>query len=267
MDRRTVLKTAALLAGGYLGVAGLARLSYRALLYPAPQRGLDRTPRGGELAHYPTDDGESVQVAIYRAGEGAPGVVYFHGNGESIADSLGLAQVMVEHGLTFVAVEYRGYGASPSRGPDEPGLYADAEGALRGLAGAGVLSGPPMLWGNSLGTGVAMEMAHRGHGRRLVLQAPFTSVVEVAARVVPLLPMRLIMGDVYDNAAKAPAITVPTLVIHGDRDRVVPYDMGQTLAATIPGATLLAVSGGGHNDLFVRERDRLIEAVVRHAKG
>ena len=200
------------------------RATYRTLLYPAPRRGLERAPEGAELRHYPTEDGAQVQVVVY-PGRGESVLVYFHGNGESIADSVPLGREMQRRGLGFAAVEYRGYGHSPAEGPTEAGLYADAQGALVGLRDDGVRPETTTLWGNSLGTGVAVEMATRGHGSRLILPAPYTSIPDVAARIAPFLPTRLLIGDRFDSFDKAPSITLPTLVIHGDHDRVVPLSL------------------------------------------
>lgn len=258
--------TALALAGSYAALMGLTRATYRTVLYPAPRRGLDDAPEGAELRRYPTPDGNEVQLVVY-PGRGEALVVYFHGNGESIADSVGLARELQRRGLGFAAVEYRGYGRSPAEGPTEEGLYADAEGALQGLLADGQRAETLTLWGNSLGSGVAVEMASRGHGARLILQAPYTSIPDVAARITPFLPTRLLIGDRFDSFAKAPSVTVPTLVIHGDDDRVVPYDMGVAMAEAIEGATLMTVEGGGHNDVFVRERDRLLDAIAAHGRG
>jgi alpha-beta hydrolase superfamily lysophospholipase len=261
-----MLKTAALaVAGGYAGLMGLTRLGYRSLLYPAPRRGLKTAPANAELRRYPTADGAEVVLALYSAA-GEALIVFFHGNGESIADSVPLAQELQRRGLRFAAVEYRGYGHSPSEDPHEDGLYADAEAALKGLVADGENEEAITLWGSSLGTGIATEMVVRGHGRRLVLQAPYTSIPDVASRIAPFLPTSLLITDRYDNLAKAEDVRLPTLVIHGDRDRVVPYDMGQTIAAAIDEAELLTVQGGGHNDLFARERERLLAAIASHAR-
>ncbi len=257
--------TAAIAVAGYAGLLGLTRAFYRSVLYPAPRRGLTADPAGGRLEAHPTPDGQRVQCARYDGGPQT--IVFFHGNGESIADSVALGRAMAARGVSFVAVEYRGYGASPAASPSEQGLYADAMGVLDALAARGVGREALTLWGSSLGTGVAMEMAVRDRAARLVLQAPYTAIPDVAQRLLPILPMRLALGDHFDNLRKAPRVTQPTLVIHGDADGVVPYDMGVTLAGAIAGATLLTIPGGGHNDLFARDRERLLAAIVAHARA
>ncbi len=264
MRRRSVLKLAALAAGGYAALLGLTRLGYRSVLYPAPRTGLAEAPRGAELRTFTASDGAPVQAALYGR-DGDPALVYFHGNGETIADTVGVGGHLARRGLRFVAVEYRGYGASPSQRPTEPGLYADAAGVLETLVAEGTPVERITVWGNSLGSGVAVEMAARGLASRLVLQAPFTSIPAVAQSFAPMLPMRWLMGDRYDNLDKAKRVRVPTLILHGDRDRVVPYAMGRELAGAIDGAELVTVAGAGHNDLFAIAPDRLDLDVARWA--
>ena len=118
-----------------------------------------------------------------------------------------------------------------------------------------------MLWGTSLGTGVAAEMARRGRGAALVLVTPYTSIPDVIASAVPLLPAGLLVPDRFDTLSKSSEIRVRTLIIHGDADEIVPFWMGQSLAGSIAGARLLTVAGGHHGDLFLRERDRLLGAI------
>jgi uncharacterized protein len=162
-------------------------------------------------------------------------------------------------------VEYRGYGSSKGT-PTEQGFYLDAEAALDALAAEGIGPEQVVLSGQSLGTGVAAEMASRGRCERLVLITPYTSIPRLAGRIVPLLPTAWLIADRFDTLAKAPRINAPALVIHGDADELIPYDMGQEVAAAL-GAPLLTVEGAHHNDLFVRRGAALLDAIVAHAKG
>lgn len=266
MGRRKMVwaTTALILAGGYAATLGLVRLAYRSVLYPAPSLGLEQAPPGASLRSFTAEDDVPVHALAFAPHEGRRTIVFFHGNGESIADAVPLGTVLSDRGLGFVAVEYRGYGASrgePYPGPTEQGLYRDAEAVLGGLRAEGLGPDEVVLWGSSLGSGVAVEMVLRGHTRRLVLSTPYTSIPEVARRLLPVFPMRLLMADQFDNLSKAPRVDVPTLVIHGDADSIVPYDMGVTLSQTIPDAKLLTVPGGGHNDLFLRARNELLDAI------
>ena len=264
MHRRAV-KIGAVVLGSYAALMAVTRLAYRTVLYPAPNSGLERAPRGAEIRPFTATDGEPVQAVIY--GEPSdPAVVFFHGNGETVADSVDLAMHVAGQGLRFVAVEYRGYGGSPASDPSEQGLYADAAGVLDALIAEGTPVDRITAWGNSLGSGVALEMVVRGKASRLILQAPYTSIPDVARTVAPFLPMRWLIADRFDNAAKAHAVQVPTLILHGTADRVVPYAMGQALAGAIDGAKLVTVPDAGHNELFAIAWDALMPEVVAWAK-
>jgi uncharacterized protein len=244
---------ARVLAGAVLSYAGLlvlAHLFYRRLLYPGAGRPDGSPPDDATVLECTAQDGVPVH-ALEFGGDGGRTVVYFHGNGEVVGDDVWIARELVHHGFNAVLVEYRGYGASKNGRPSERGLYADAEAVLDRLLARGVDAGRVILWGMSLGTGVAAEMAKRGRGAALVLVAPYTSILDMAAHYVPFLPARWLMDDHFETLAKAPQIQVPTLVFHGTRDEVVPFSMGERVAHAISGAKLVAVEGGHHTDLFL----------------
>ncbi len=262
-----MLKVVGTLALAYGAVVVAARLGFRHFLYPAPQNDVGKLPAGATLLTRAAVDGVPVHVAFFPGpGSSSRTLVHFHGNGETIANNLDLATVLHARGLGVALVEYRGYGISRGAAPSEAGLYLDALAALDALAEHGVDGEHVVLWGTSLGSGVAAEMARRKRGSSLVLVSPFTSMPKVAARHMPLLPMPLVITDRYDTLAKAQEIRMPTLVVHGAEDEIVPYDMGQRLAAAIPGATLVTIPGGHHNDLFFVDGARIVDAIAAHAK-
>ena len=207
-------------------------------------------------------DGVPVHALELAGPPGAPVVVHFHDNSETAAHPVWIGRALRERGLGVLLVEYRGYGVSRGPSPTEAGLYLDAEAALGWLADHGVPASRVVLWGSSLGTGVAAEMARRGHGGALALVSPYTSIPGLVSDVVPVLPARLLVDDRFDTLAKAPLLRVPTLVIHGDADDVVPFWMGARLAETIPGARLVLVRGGRHGDLFAREAEGLVAEIA-----
>lgn len=243
-----------------------ARVYYPRLLYPAPQRDAD-APGDGRLLTFAARDGVTVHATEFLGPPDAPVLVYFHGNGVVMGDLLWMAHEFRRRGLGVVLCEYRGYGLSVGSTPSEAALYDDAEAILAGLAARGAGSQRIALFGESLGTGVAVEMAARGHGASLVLVTPYTSIPEVASRFAFGLPVRLIMSERFDSLTKAPRVAVPALLLHGTDDAVVPYSMGQKLATALPHAQLITVTGGHHNDLFLGEGSRLFDRVanfVRH---
>jgi uncharacterized protein len=164
-----------------------------------------------------------------------------------------LGRELYDAGVGFCAVEYPGYGLASAQKASEDALYAAGEVALVELARRGVPPESLVLVGQSLGSGVATELSVRGHGTALVLIAPFTSIPAVARRYAPFLPIDLLLRDRFDNLAKAPRVAVPALVVHGDGDGVVPFDMGRTLSELLPRGELHVVEGAGHNDLHVKD--------------
>ncbi|MFL5371317.1 MAG: alpha/beta hydrolase [Myxococcales bacterium] len=123
--------------------------------------------------------------------------------------------------------------------------------------------GPLILEGQSLGTGVAVEMASRGFGDRLILISPFTSMADVAAVHFPWLPARLLVRDRFDSAAKAPRIGMPVLLVHGDGDEIVPASMSEELVRRFPRATLRIVADAGHNDLLAEHAEEVRAAIAQ----
>jgi fermentation-respiration switch protein FrsA (DUF1100 family) len=209
-------------------------------------------------------DGVPVHATEFLGPKDAPVLVYFHGNGVAMGDVLWMAREFAQRGLGVVLAEYRGYGlsADATHSPSEAGLYEDAEAVLAALASEGIESERIALFGESLGTGVAVEMAARGHGSSLVLVTPYTSIPDVASRFAFGLPVRVLMRERFDSLAKAPRVAMPALLLHGTDDGVVPYVMGTKLAAALPHAQLITVQGGHHNDLFLGEGWRLFDEVV-----
>ena len=260
--KRRWLKFLAIVACGCLAFAFGSRAVARRFLFPT-QDVRRVAPLAGFVEHrLVARDGIVVRALELRAASGALVVVHFHNNREVAEHTAGVARELATRGLGVLLVEYRGYGASTEASPSEEGLYADAEAALDLLAARGVAPERIVLWGTSLGSGVAAEMARRGRGGRLVLVTPYTSIPDLVTDVVPFLPASLLVADHFDTLAKAPSIAVPTIVVHGDADEVVPFRMGERVAAAIPGARLLRIAGGHHGDLLQRARARIVDAIA-----
>jgi hypothetical protein len=173
--------------------------------------------------------------------------LFLHGNAGNVTHRAGHIQEITAAGSALLVLDYRGYGRSEGR-PTEKGLYADAEAAYQHLLAAGYRPEQIVLHGESLGSAVAVELAARRPCGGVVLEAPFTSAREVAGRVLPVLGPLLIWS--YNSKEKIGRIRAPLLVMHGERDEVVPFDLGRALfqAAREPKA-FWAVPGAGHNDL------------------
>jgi len=251
-----------------LGVLVVAARAISGRFVFAGQRARPRdVPAGFRVLTADARDGVAVHALDLPGPPGARTIVHFHNNRDTADAAAELARALHAHGFGVLLVEYRGYGISRGADPSEEGLYNDAEAALDRLASRGVGPAQVVLWGTSLGTGVAAEMARRGRGAALVLVTPYTSIPDVVSDAVPFLPAAILVPQRFDTLLKSSEIRVPTLVIHGDADEVVPFWMGRRLAGAINGAELVRVPGGHHGDLFLRERDRLLHAIEAIARA
>jgi pimeloyl-ACP methyl ester carboxylesterase len=240
--KRAVIVAFAAIAALYLAVVAFFAAAQRSFLFPAP-RGA-RVPGGKVLA------GPGFHALWVAPQPGEPVVAHFHGNGEDLADAGPWMDLLRSIGVGVFAVEYPGYGLSRAEGrPGEEACYRAAAAALAYLR-SDLHSGPLILQGQSLGTGVAVEMASRGFGDRLILISPFTSMADVAAVHFPWLPARLLVRHGFANAAKAPRIGMPVLLVHGDHDEIVPPSMSEDLVRRFPRGTLRIIADAGHNDLL-----------------
>ena len=231
-----------LLALGLLGWLGLCAALYFAqdhLLFPAPP--VARTPERGAVVRVP---GGTAFLWLPPPTPDAPVVVHFHGNGGQIADELWLGDPVQAAGLGFAAVEYPGYAGVPGA-PSETALIDAGRAALVYLQDTmGIPSARVALVGHSLGTGVALALAAEGRGARLLLLAPYTAITDAAAERYPYAPVRLLAKNPFDSLARAPRVTVPTLILHGEADQTIPIAQGRALAAALPHARFLAVDAG-----------------------
>ena len=245
---KTILLTVLL---GYVVLVALMYVAQRRLMYfpdrartPPAMAGL---PAAEEIA-LDTEDGERVIAWSVPPREGKPVVLYFHGNGGSLAYRAARFRALVADGTGLLALSYRGYGGS-SGSPSEAGLIADGR-ALYRYAAARYPAEQIALWGESLGGGVAIALAAQEKVGRLILEAPFTSAEDVAARAYPFAPVRLLMKDRFRSDARIGAVSAPVLVLHGDRDGIVPIALGERLYALVRAPKrLVRFPGGGHEDL------------------
>jgi pimeloyl-ACP methyl ester carboxylesterase len=254
------------LAVAYLALCVLVFTMQRALIYPAPKSSLKSLPERLGFGHVTCADGARVDVLYLPAPEGAPTVVHFHGNGEQLLNQVGLGETLRAKGLGFLAVEYPGYGATPGS-PTEDGIYQAAEAALAMLRAKAVPPEQTVLSGRSLGTGVAVEMARRGHGARVILVSPYTSMVDMGRKTFPFLPAVLLVRDRFDSEDKAAGIPVPVLVLHGEEDTLIPVEMGRRLGQRFPHATVVTAPGAGHDDVQEREGTGLVDRMAAFALG
>src|SRR5215469_9306004 len=192
-----------------------------------------------------------------------PVILYFHGNGGALRFRVERFRRLIADGIGLVALEYRGYGGLGGS-PTEQGLIADGEAAHR-FAAAHYPTQQLVLWGESLGSGVAIAVAAERPVGRVILEAPFTSAVAVGARHYWYLPVSLLMKDQFRSDTRIGKVTAPVMIMHGVHDRVVPYAMGEQLfdLANKP-KRLVRFLDGGHEDL---DANGALDAVARFLAG
>lgn len=234
-------------AGLYLLALALLFVFQRALIYPVPAGRPDLARALPDYEAVRLETGEGLRlIAAHRASrDDRPTLVFFHGNGDSLAGAEVATRRLAAAGYGLLLVEYRGYGGNPGK-PNEAGLYRDGRAALEWLGDQGVPPHRLVLIGNSLGAGVATQLATEQPVAGLVIISGFVSLPEIAARHFRLFPARLLLSDRYDNEAKLPRVDAPLLVLHGTADTLIPPDHGVRLARAARRATLRLVPDAGH---------------------
>jgi fermentation-respiration switch protein FrsA (DUF1100 family) len=260
-----MLKWLLIFALGYGALVALVYFGQRALQY-FPEKTRTAPAAAGlpeaEEVERETSDGERVIIWHIPPREEKPVVVYFHGNGGSLAWRVERFRAISSTGLGLVALSYRGYGGSSGR-PTESGLIADAM-AAHAFAAERYPARGIALWGESLGSGVAVAVAGVRPVNAVVLESAFSSCADVGAAVYWYLPVRMLMKDQYRSDLIIGKVTAPVLMLHGDRDAVVPIELGERLYSLITAPKrFVRFSGAGHNDLgahgAVAEATRFIE--------
>jgi len=226
--KRILLSLAVLLLVPYLAAATALYVYQRDLIYLPPQAMIEAPPKDSiyEVLPVKAPDGGRLMVWTAPAREGLPTFVFFHGNASNIADFAELGTAFHRRGWGVVLAAYRGYSGNSGK-PSEKGLMEDARAILAALPSGG----PVILWGHSLGSGVAAQMAAEGRAKALVLESPYTSLADLGAGLYPIFPVRFLLTDTFDTAALVKDIKVPVLIFHSTDDPVVPYAMGEKLAA------------------------------------
>ena len=253
------------LAALVLGLVLVPVLFEKRLIY-FPFRALEVTPKElglrYEEARLVAEDGITLHGWFLPVEGSRFTVLVCHGNAGNISHRLDRAMLMHAKLKTDVFLfDYRGYGLSQGA-PDEEGTYRDARAAHRYLSTArGVAPGNLIIFGESLGAAVALQLALEVPARALVLEAPFTSISDMAGSVLPFLPVGRLLRTRYDNLAKIGGLRMPLLVLHGDRDTTVPFAQGRRLFEAAPEPKqFFPIPGAGHNDTYFIGGDPYWEA-------
>jgi fermentation-respiration switch protein FrsA (DUF1100 family) len=236
----------------YLLVLAYLYLFQRQLLY-FPDRS---RPQLGVLAEHgvrevslTTSDGLSLLSWYLPPREGRKVILYFHGNGGSIRHRAERMQRFGREGYGVLLVGYRGYGGNPGT-PTEAGLYDDAQAACDFLEREGIAAGRLVLYGESLGSGVAVQVAATRLVAGLILESPYTSIAAVAQYHYPYIPAALLIWDRFDSLSRIGEVKAPILILYGGRDAIVPDRFSRALFDAAPELKEAWVApDAGHEDL------------------
>ncbi len=209
-------------------------------------------------------DGTVVQVWHHPAQTGFPTLIYFHGNAGNLGNYVNIFKIYAHAGFGILGLGYRGFGASQGS-PAEQGLYQDARAVIHyALKDLQIPKDKIILYGKSLGSGVAVQMTIESPMAALVLQSPYTSIAKRGQDRYPLLPVNLLIQDRFDSLSKIQHIHSPLLILHGEQDTIVPVEDGKALFAAAPyPKTVVYFPLKGHNDF---DNEKLLEELLTFSK-
>ena len=234
-----------------LATAGLAIIVLRPLenkMVYFPERTLHGSPADAGLdfedVRLATSDGVRIHAWHVRVPDAKAIVILFHGNAGNISGRVPWATAFAAERMEALLVDYRGFGRSEGA-PSEEGLYRDADAAWEWARPRGL---PVVAYGESLGGAVAIDLASRHPVAALVVQSSFTRLSEMADRIFPFAGA--LVSQRFDSIDKIRRVRASILVVHGDRDEIVPYEMGARLHAAAPSPEpFFTVAGAHHNDV------------------
>jgi len=244
MAARVALYFIAAVSAVYLAMLLALFVMQRSLLFPAPPDVAGK-PGGFSAVRLQTEDGIRLAAAWRQGSAAKPTILFFHGNGDSLSGAEVATRTIAGAGYGVLLAEYRGYAGNPGS-PSEQGLYRDGRAALAWLEERGIAPGCVVVVGNSIGTGVATEIAARAPVAGLVLVSGFTSLPDVIAPLYRWLPVRMLLRDRFDNRSKIASVKAPILLLHGTADTLIPARHSVALSRAARNTRLALVPGAGH---------------------
>nr|WP_242468823.1 alpha/beta hydrolase [Rhodovibrio salinarum] len=263
-----------LLLAGLVGYSLLVAVLYtqqRQILFKpnrtAPDRPTD-APSGFLEITTETADGLTLRHWYVPPPLDARGVVVvLHGNAGNRAGAYEKFRPIHDWGYGLLLADYRGYGGNPGT-PSETGLIADGRAVLAWLAGQGVPGAQIVLYGESLGSGVATALSAEQAVGGVVLEAPFTSIAELAQQQYWYVPARQLVRDRFDNRARIGDVGAPILILHGEQDSTIPIDHGAALTTRAgDNAQLIRFDDGTHLNIWQIGADTQVRAFLKQVLG
>ena len=187
--------------------------------------------------------------------------MFCHGNAGNISHRVGVAQILHNLKLNVLIFDYRGYGRSQGK-PSESGLYRDGQAAYNYLVQQkGISPNKIIIFGKSLGSAVAVDLAHSVSAGALIIEGGFTSALEMRKKLFPGFPVDWLIAIRSDSLSKIKQIAMPKLIIHSIDDEIVPFEMGQRLFAATQQPKEFYQMHGGHNEAMLLAADRYTQRI------
>ncbi|WEV76879.1 alpha/beta hydrolase [Janibacter cremeus] len=264
---RRVGIAAALVVGVLAVLVGAAWAFQRSLVF-VPDSSPVTAPDDVREVTFTTSDDLELTAWLVEPGAGVAdrevAVLYAPGNGGNRGGRIGIGRALVDEGFTVLLMDYRGYGGNPGN-PSEEGLAKDATAAVEVLRSEGFAPGRTLYLGESIGTGVVARLQADRPPAGMLLRSPFTSFVDVGSHHYPFLPVGLLMRDRFPVETYVTSSDVPTTIVYGTDDEIVPAEQSARVADTAGRLEeVVALDRVGHNDPQMFGRP-VVEALVRLA--
>jgi len=181
-----------------------------------------------ETIKFKTTDNFELKGWFHLKNSNKKTILFLHGNAGNLDNRIDKLNFLGNMDINFLIISWRGYSGNPGN-PSETGLYKDALGGIEWLNKKGISNDRIILYGESLGTAITTEVAQNENFAGIILEAPFTSMVDMGQKIYPIFPVRFLLKDKYESKNKIKNIKSPILVLHGRKDKIVPFYMGEKI--------------------------------------
>lgn len=249
----------------YLGINALAYANQREMMYlPSTERvsPADIGLQGVDEVILPMGSDIELTSWFAQPKDNRPTVLFFHGNAGAVSHRAHRFRELMAHGYGVFVLGYPGYGGNAGE-PSEPNFHEASQKAYDYLQTAGIKPGDIVIYGESIGSGVAVQLAAKVSAKGLVLEAPMSSAIDVAREHYPYLLAGLLLRDSYRSVEFIERIDMPLLVIHGDKDVIIPLRLGEKLVErALEPKMLVVMEGAGHNNLSQFSTGRVVREFI-----
>ena len=181
-----------------------------------------------ETINFKTSDNFELKGWFHLKNSNKKTILFLHGNAGNLDNRIDKLNFLGNMDINFLIISWRGYSGNPGN-PSETGLYKDALGGIEWLNKKGISNDRIILYGESLGTAITIEVAQNENFAGIILEAPFTSMVDMGQKIYPIFPVKFLLKDKYESKNKIKNIKSPILVLHGRKDKIVPFYMGEKI--------------------------------------